>query len=259
MATSFFETGHVKNAANLLKYNQFLATLGTTYNPSNTAITTTAFATLHATAQAKINAIATALTNWKNDQNARETEFDNLNSFSTQLLGALKSTGAPQQTINDFSSLVGKMRGDIEGKLTKADAGKLNTSNDGNSNPEETTSKSTSQQSFDQKLEHFNKMILLLQSVTSYAPNEVQFQLTTLNAKQVTLNTVNDNANNSKSLLTSSRIDRNLFFYDPTTGVLELVKQSKEYIKSVFGAKSQQYKTAQTFRFTRVVPKKNAK
>ena len=105
MATSFFETGHVKNAANLLKYNQFLATLGTTYNPSNTAITTTAFATLHATAQAKINAIATALTNWKNDQNARETEFDNLNSFSTQLLGALKSTGAPQQTINDFSSL----------------------------------------------------------------------------------------------------------------------------------------------------------
>ena len=57
----------------------------------------------------------------------------------------------------------------------------------------------------------------------------------------------------------STRIDRNLFFYDPTIGILELVKQSKEYIKSIFGAKSQQYKTAQTFRFTRVVPKKNAK
>ena len=80
-----------------------------------------------------------------------------------------------------------------------------------------TISKSTSQQSFDQKLEHFNKMILLLQIVTSYAPNEVQFQLTTLNAKQVTLNTLNDNANNSKSLLTSTRIDRNLFLINSRT------------------------------------------
>lgn len=259
MATSFFETGHVKNAANLLKYNQFLATLGTTYNPSNTAITIAALSTAQTTAQAKINAIANALTNWKNDQNAREVEFNQLASFSTQLLGALKASGAPQQTINDFAFQVSKMRGDVEGKLTKADAGKISTSNDGSSNPETTSTKSTSQQSFDQKLEHFNKMILLLQSVSSYAPNEVQFQVTTLTVKLATLNTLNDNANNAKSVLTSSRIDRNLFFYDPSTGILELIKQSKEYIKSIFGANSQQYKTAQTFKFTRVVSKKNAK
>lgn len=259
MASTFFETGHVKNAANLLKYNQFLATLGTAYNPSNTAITLSALTTAQTSATAKINAVATALTNWNNAQNDRKSEFDTLASFSTQLLGALKAVGAAKQTTDDFAFLVGKMRGDDGTKLTKADAGKIATSNN-NSNPEETTaSKSTSQQSFDQKIEHFNKMILLLQSEASYAPNEVQFQVTTLNAKLVTLNTINDNANNAKSLLTSSRIDRNLFFYDTNNGILELVKKSKDYIKSIFGASSQQYKTALTFKLVRVIPKKDAK
>lgn len=259
MANTFFETGHVKNAANLLKYNQFLATLGSAYNPSNTAISLSALTTAQTTATNKINAVATALTNWNNAQNARKTEFDSLAAFSTQLLGALKAAGAAKQTTDDFAFLVGKMRGDDGGKLTKADGGKIAITND-NGNPEETTTgKSTSQQSFDQKIEHFNKMILLLQSEPSYAPNEVQFQLTTLNAKLANLNTVNDNANNAKTLLTSSRIDRNLFFYDPTGGVLELAKKSKDYVKSVFGASSLQYKTALTFKFVRVIPKKDAK
>ena len=35
--SNYFETGHAKNVANLLKLNQLIATFGTTYNPSNNA------------------------------------------------------------------------------------------------------------------------------------------------------------------------------------------------------------------------------
>ena len=36
--SNYFETGHAKNVANLLKLNQLIVTFGTTYNPSNNAI-----------------------------------------------------------------------------------------------------------------------------------------------------------------------------------------------------------------------------
>jgi hypothetical protein len=45
--STFFETGHAKNVANLLKLNQQIATYGLTYNPSNNAIKATVLATLY--------------------------------------------------------------------------------------------------------------------------------------------------------------------------------------------------------------------
>jgi len=120
-------------------------------------------------------------------------------------------------------------------------------------------SKSTSQQSFDQKIEHFSKMILILTGVASYAPNEVPLQIATLNAQLANLITLNTNATNIKSQLKAARIDRNTYFYAPTTGWLDLVKKSKEYIGGVYGKQSQQYKTAITFKFIRVIAKKKAK
>jgi Holliday junction resolvasome RuvABC ATP-dependent DNA helicase subunit len=49
MAT--YETGHVKNVANLLNYNQFITTLGATYNPSMATITLSALTAMQATAK----------------------------------------------------------------------------------------------------------------------------------------------------------------------------------------------------------------
>jgi hypothetical protein len=39
---------------------------------------------------------------------------------------------------------------------------------------------------------------------------------------------------------------------------LDIVKQTKAYIKSLYGASSQQYQAANAIKFTRVVPKKSA-
>ncbi len=260
---AYYETGHVKNVATFLKYNQFLATLGAAYNPSNTTITLPSFTTSQSLGSAKQSAVNTNKENWKDATNNRTDEFDPLPSFTTQILGALKSTQATQQTIDDFAFLVGKMQGYSNSQKSTQNSKTVAPSTIPTIDPSNPTpinpTKSNSQQSFDQKIEHFEKMILILQTVPSYTPNEVNLQIISLQAKLANLKLLNKNAEQAKSDLKAALIDRNLFFYAKDTGVLDLIKKSKEYIKSVFGPQSQQYKTALTFKFVRVIPKKKSK
>ena len=258
--TAVFETGHAKNMANLLKYNQFLATLGTAYNPSISSITAPALTNLQITAKANLDAVKVAEDAWKDSTNKREIGFSPLEKFSVQLLGNLKSTDAPQQTVDDFSFLVNKMRG-TSTKATKPNANKTGFPPVIVDEPNPVIippTKSNSQQSFDQKIEHFTKMILILQSVPTYTPNETETQVTTLQTQLTTLNTLNSNATNATALLKSARINRNTLFYTDNTGMLDIIKKSKNYILGAFGQGSQQYKTAISYKFVRVIPKKKA-
>lgn len=259
--SNYFETGHAKNVANLLKLNQLIATFGATYNPSNNAIKAPALATLYTNANTKLSDVNTNFTNWKNATNQRELAFDPLTKEATQILGALQSLGIAQQTIDDFEFQVKKFRSSGS-KLPKTETGKIIAPETTDPNAPvttvETTSISTSQRSFDNQLQHFQKMILILQSVPSYNPNETAFKVATLQTQLANLTTLNNAANTSYANLKNARIQRNIFFYAKDTGVLDLVKQTKAYIKSLYGAGSQQYIAANALKFTRVVPKKSA-
>jgi hypothetical protein len=259
--SNYYETGHAKNVANLLKLNQLIATLGTTYNPSNPAIKAPALAALYTNANTKLSDVNNNFTAWKNATNSRELAFEPLRKEATQILGALQSTGAVQQTLDDFAFQVNKFRSSGS-KLTKADAGIVETppteKTADASDTEEAKTISTSQQSYDNQLQHFQKMILILQSVPAYNPNENTFKVATLQTKLTTLTTLNNAANTSYANLKNARIQRNLFFYAKDTGLLDLVKQVKAYIKSVYGTTSQQYIAANAIKFTRVIPKKSA-
>lgn len=259
--STFFETGHQKNVANILKVNQTVATFGATYNPSNNNIKLPALGTLYTNANTKLTDVNTNFTNWKNATNSRELVFDPLTTEVTQILGALQSLGIPQQTIDDFEFQVKKFRSSGS-KLTKADAGIVETPPEAKTTDPvetiETKTHSTSQRSFDNQLQHFQKIILILQSVPSYNPNEVPFKIVTLQAQLANLITYNNAANTSYATLKNARIQRNTFLYAKDTGVLDLMKQVKAYVKSVYGAKSQQYAAINAIKFTRVVPKKSA-
>ena len=257
--STYYETGHAKNVANLLKFNQLIATFGLTYNPSNSAIKATGLATLYTNANAKLTTVNSSFTSWKNATNSRELGFDPLAKLSTQILGSLQSLGLPQQTIDDFEAQVKKFRSSGS-KLTKADSGIVDTTPVEKlpSDPVETIetkTNSTSQQSFDNKLQHFENMILILQSVPSYLPNEVAYKVVTLQAQLANLIALNNAANTSYANVKASRIDRNTFFYTKTTGVLDIVKNAKAYIKSLYGASSPQYHAANDIKFVRVISK----
>ena len=251
MAT--YETGHVKNVANLLNYNQFITTLGATYNPSMATITLSALTAMQATAKLKLDAVTALADVWKTATNNREIET--LNSFSTQLQSILKTTDASQQTIDDFAFLINKMRGNSGNAAKKAAA------KSAIPNAEEDAPKfiSSSQQSFDQKIEHFGKMILILQGIATYAPNEANMQIAALQAKLTNLQNLNVTATKASADLKAARIDRNTLYYGANTGMLDTIKKSKNYIGGLYGKTSQQYKAAVAFKFIRVISKSDGR
>lgn len=257
--TSTPETGHAKNVANLSKLNQIIVSFGGTYNPSNSAITLTSLQSLYSNANAQLTAFNTAFANWKNATNNREIAFEPLGKLSTQILGALQSLPLPKQTIDDFEVLVKKFRSRSK-KASKSQPLAGNAGQEENvaalaTDPAGPKTISTSQQSFDNKLQHFEKMLLILQGIPSYAPNETALQVANLQAQQAALHTLNDAANTSYSALRQARTDRNAFFYGADTGLLDLIKNAKAYIKSIYGASSPQFHSANELKFVKVVSK----
>lgn len=256
---STIETGHAKNVANLSKLNQLIATLGSSYNPSNAAISATALQNLYASAGTQLTAFNTAFASWKSATNARELEFEPLAKLATQILGSLQSLSLPKQTIDDFDALVKKFRSKARKPVQNQPAAATTVQEERIAFPlpESVTVKtiSTSQHSYDNKLQHFEKMLLLLQGIPSYAPNETPFKIATLQAQQLRLHTLNDAANTSYSALRLARNERNALFYGSQTGLLDLVKNAKAYIKSIYGSASPQYRAASDIKFVKVVAK----
>jgi hypothetical protein len=253
--SSTSDSGHAKNVANLSKLNQIIITFGGNYNPANKHINLASLQALQSNADQKLLQVNTALSNWKNATNKREIAFQGLDKFSTKLLASLQSMDVAEQTVDDFKALVKKVRG--TSKLTKADAGKTSPdpalADPSNPTPIVEAGNSNSQQSFDNKIEHFGKMVLTLQNERLYTPNEAGFSVADLGSKLTELGTLNDEANASSANLKAARIDRNTYFYAKGTGVLDIVKQTKAYIKSLYGATSQQYKATNAIKFYRVL------
>lgn len=254
------ESGHVRNLASLQKLILLCTDIGIPYNPVTNNIKIPALNALYTNADNALTAVKNNFTDWKNATNAREIAFKPLAALSTQLLGILQSCGTSTQTIDDFVSLVKKMRGDAS-KISDPVVPVQAMPNPNPDPPVEITPvhRSTSQLSFDNMLEHLDKMIKLLASVPAYNPNEVPLKVVTLTAQLASLKTLNSAANDAYAKLTLARINRNKFFYADQSGMLDIARNVKSYMKGKFGASSQEYKKAAAIRFVRVVAKKKAK
>jgi hypothetical protein len=96
--------------------------------------------------------------------------------------------------------------------------------------------------SFDNRIENFDKLIMLLSSVPFYNPNEEELKIETLKALYNQLKEKNTEVILPIVQLSNSRISRNKILYKENTGLVDIALDSKTYIKSVFGATSPQYK-----------------
>ena len=112
---------------------------------------------------------------------------------------------------------------------------------------------SVSQQSYDSLLENFNKLILLVASEPTYTPNEVDLQVINLNILASNLATQNTSVINATTALSNARIARNNTLYANKTGLYDIQVEVKKYVKSVFGATSQEYKQINSVKFKKIV------
>ena len=238
---SVSETGHAKNVANLQDLISFVTGYGATYNPTKNALKLPQLNALATASQASLADVVTKNTAYNNKVNERVVAFSNLKALSTRLINALQTTDATTQKVADAKAFNKKLHG------VRAKA--VTTPPDPNT-PAPTTI-STSQQSYDQQIQHLAGIISVLQTEPSYAPNENDLKIVTLTAKQADLTAKNNAVATAYTNVSNSRIARDTNLYATTTGLFDIATEVKKYVKSVYGATSPQFAQIKGIEFTK--------
>lgn len=224
------ETGHAKNVANFQDLIEFVTGYGETYNPSKNSLKIPQLIALKTNAEASLMEVVTKNTHYNNKINERANAFSGLKSYTTRLFNVLKTTDASDETIANAKTFNNKLQGRraTAPKQTDPNAPAPNTI-------------STSQQSFDQLIQHLIGLAAVLAAEPSYTPNETELQVATVQAKIAELTEKNTAVSTAYASVSNARIARNEVLYNPNTGITETAKDIKNYVKAIFGASSPQY------------------
>ena len=217
--------------ANFETLISFCAGYGATYNPSKNSLKLPQLIALKDNAQSKLNDVIAKNTIYNNKVNERMVAFSNLKSFSTRLVNALQTTDATNETINNAKTFNRKMQG------KKASTAQTPT----DPNTPAPTTISTSQQSYDQLIQHLTGLKSVLETEPSYTPNEIELQIATIDSKIADLSTKNTAVATAYTNISNSRIARNNTLYADSTGLVEIATEVKKYIKSLYGASSPEF------------------
>lgn len=251
--SSTSEIGHEKNIANFEDLISRCAGFGTAYNPSLNAIKVTNMNTLKTSASTAQTSATSMYNLMKSAGNNREVIFSPLKKLSTRIMAALKSCGATTQTINDALAYNRKLQGKRAKPIKEVTNSEANRTpgNETPIDPNVVMHISTSQQGYDSKIEFFAKLIDMLGTVPSYAPNETDLKLTALNALLTSMKTSNTAVITATTNFKTAMLTRNAILYKMTTGLVDIAQECKNYVKSVFGATSGSYKLVSGIKFTK--------
>lgn len=240
------EQGHNHNVVNFEKLIISCTSYGRAYNPSKTSLKIEAMQAQLTEAKGSLEATNAINSEYKNVVAARVAEFKTLDKLITRANNALKASDAPKEVIDSAQYFVRKLQG-RRAAPKKTEEEKKVAADTGNKIVEI----SSSQMSYDSRLDNFDKYIKLLSSVIQYAPNEVDLKVTALIALHTNLKAKNLAVINAETALSNARITRNDIMYKDDIGLVDVVTDAKTYIKSVFGATSPKYKQVSNLKFTK--------
>ena len=233
------EVGHAKNVANFQDLIEFLSGYGGQYNPTKASLQIPQLIAQKANADNALAEVINKNTNFNNKVNERMIAFSNIKSLSTRLINSLQASDATTETVKDARTFIRKIYG------RKAASPQTPINPDA---PAPNTI-STSQQSYDQLIQHLAGLKAVLETEPSYAPNESDLTVASLASKIADLNTKNTAVANAYAGVSNSRIARNQTLYGETTGLVNTAFAVKKYVKSVFGATSPQYAQVSGLKF----------
>ena len=239
------ESGHAKNVANLESLISFVKGYGATYNPSKDSIKIEALELILANAKNSLIDIDTVFPAYTNAVSAREFAFAPLSKIITRVNNAIKATDTTEQVDESVKTLVRKLQG-IRASAKISDEEKKQLEAEG----KEVNQISASQMGYDNRLENLYKLIMLLNSIPQYNPNEEELKISTLTAMYEDLKTKNAAVVEATTPLSNSRIARNEVMYKPLSGLVDIAFDTKVYIKSLFGPSSPQFKQVSKLAFT---------
>jgi len=240
---SRIETGHSKNVTNFETLLAHCKALGVRYNPSNEEITLGNLTILYNEAKLRVNEVKKAKSPFDDAVGMRFKTFKPYKSLSTKVIGALVSSGAPATVIDDAETIKRRMSG------SRAPGSKEKFNPDGST----IDRNSVSQQSYDLKIDHLEKLVELLDIEPKYNPNEDNLKVANLQDYLRDLESKNTLVKSAYQPYSISMNQRDRKLYDPTAGLVARAKSVKSYLKSVFGTTAPEYIKANKIPFRTIV------
>lgn len=244
--TSTFESGHPINIANFETIVTDVTSYGATYNPSKASLKIPAIGALLTTSKTTHSNAFLAELALNLAKDARAVAFKNLTPLVTKVINALKATDTTTQVDDTAKTIARKLQG-RRATPKKTDEQKKDEAEKG----KESSEISSSQMSFDSRIDNFDKLVKLLASIVLYAPNEAELKVVALTATLNDLKAKNQAVTNAEVAVKNARIARFNTMYKANTGLVDIAYDIKTYIKSVFGATSPEYKKISTLKFTK--------
>lgn len=230
------EVGHAKNVANFQDLIAYCTAYGATYNPPKTILQIASLNNLYTTALTELSALTTAKNVFDTVTGDRQVAFENMKPLATKISNFLSITDATKQTIADAKTINKKLQGKRATTISKTKT------------PDNQIS--VSRQSYDMLTENFSTLTDLISSVPSYTPNETELTIASLTAFRTNLQSANTNVINAKVAYSNARISRDNILYSENTGLVSIAQDVKNYVKSIFGATSPEYKQVSRIKFS---------
>ncbi len=245
------DSTHAKNITNLERLISFCTGEGKNYKPAREALTIEKLRELHTLAGESITATYNAKTALDMASNERRTAFKFFRTFCTQIINALAASGIDSLTLADARLLHRKIQGTTTYKARKLKALAVAAAGDG----EAPKTISTSQQSCDNIIEHFSNLIHILALQPDYKPNEKALQIPSLQALLEKMRTLDNNYSVCHVNWMNSIMNRNEILYKKSTGLVPVALDVKNYMKSIYGSASPEFKRVKAINFRNFMSK----
>lgn len=217
------QTGHYKNVSN---YSELVSDLGTinNYNPPIESI-------LLETLQLKTPIYFAAQKNVETQKvpylratGSRFDGFESLDDLVTRSFNSFQLCCSNVTLVKEAHRLVALLRG----VRIKALVASSNES-------EDKKHISVSQQNIDAKLSNFTSLIEVYKGEPLYLPNETNITITALEEYRSSIIPLNKAVKTTFETYEKALDARDLLFYNEETGMIELTKKIKKYVKSLLG------------------------
>jgi len=237
------ETGHGKNIANFKKLLDQCKGLGAKYNPSAQNIAVDALEKLYNAARTSAKKLNAAETSLNNAVNARAITFEDNKMWATRIVNAFDISEADARAKEDVKGINRRIQGQRAEKLPKKE------DEAASAEGKEPKHISVSHQGYDNQCDHFEKLLEALGQDGNYNPNEQDLTLAAIAKKVEEMVAATDDLNIAGTKYQHSLIKRNQVMYETGSGMLDIVKNVKKYIKSIYSTNAPEFKKINAIRF----------
>ena len=245
--SSTSETGHAKNLARFGKLINITESMPSSlYNPAKQRLFTGAMREQERMAIDALTGLKKEEDLFNKIRNERADAFEALEPFLPRILSNIVLAETSARDLDNAQSLVARIRGEHRSARQPQKAAGTGTPPVAGAEEEDSYHISVSQQSFDSKIDHFQKLIILINSLPNYATNDGELTKEALQLRLNHLSALNKETDKAGRQLMGARHVRDVTFYSDKTGLLATVKLVKAYLRTLADGTQNAYYTAAT-------------